>query len=84
MEMRHNAATGIVLDIVNALRASGYTSLDRQAKALGLPRATAWTIIKKKHKIGRLSKKTVYRILTCPETPPAVRSVVERYLADHS
>ena len=83
MDMRHNAATGMILDIVNALRESGYTSLDRQAKALGLPRATAWTIVKNKHKVGRLSKKTVQRILACPEAPPAVRSVVQRYLTDN-
>ena len=41
--------------IADALVAAGYTSLDKQAKALGIHRATAWTIIKKKHKLGRLS-----------------------------
>ena len=33
-------------DIADALMADGYTSLDAQAKALGIHRATAWTIIK--------------------------------------
>jgi hypothetical protein len=68
-------------DICRALRTAGYTSLDRQAKALGLHRSTAWTIVRNKHKVGHLSKKTVTRILENPETPPAVRLVVQRHLA---
>ena len=67
--------------ISKALIASGYISLDEQAKALGVHRNTAWTIIKKKHKLGRLSAKTIDRILTNPGTPPAVRAVVQQYLA---
>jgi hypothetical protein len=51
------------------------TSLDEQAKALGLGRSTAWTITKNKHKLGRLSAKTIDRILSNPQTPPAVRVV---------
>jgi hypothetical protein len=68
--------------IAEALRSSGYRSLDQQANALGLHRATTWTIIRNKHKIGRLSKKTTNRILTNPKTPRAVRVVVRRYLAE--
>jgi len=65
--------------ISEALIASGYTSLDEQAEALGLHRSTAWTIINKKHKLGRLSAKTIDRILTNPQTPAAVRAVVQQY-----
>jgi hypothetical protein len=68
--------------IAHALRSAGYTSLDRQAKALGLHRSTAWTIVANQHKAGRLSKKTVTRILENPETPHAVRVVVQRYLSE--
>ena len=71
----------IIDGIAQALRSCGYKSLDQQAKALGLNRATTWTIIKNKHKVGRLSKKTIGRILTHPETPPAIRVVVNDYLA---
>src|SRR5262245_21749986 len=67
--------------ISEALIASGYTSLDEQAKALGLHRATTWTIIKKRHKLGRLSAKTIDRILSNPKTPAAVRTVVQQYAA---
>jgi hypothetical protein len=71
-----------VQQISEALIASGHTSLDEQAKALGIHRSTAWTIIKKKHKLGRLSAKTTSRILANPETPPTVRAVVLRYLTE--
>lgn len=70
--------------ISEALIASGYTSLDKQAKALGVHRSTAWVIIKNKHKLGRLSAKTAYRILNNPQTPPAVRTIVEQYMTKRS
>jgi hypothetical protein len=60
------------------------TKLDQQAKALGVHRSTAWTIIKTRHKLGRLSAKTTQRILANPDTPPSVRSVIQKYLAERS
>ena len=69
-------------DIAGALVAAGYTCLDKQAKALGIHRATAWTIIKKKHKLGRLNGDTVNRMLANRELPPSVRIVIEQYLAE--
>ena len=65
--------------ISEALIASGFISLDHQAKALGLGRSTAWMIIKNKHKLGRLSAKTIKRILENRETPPRVRTIIEGY-----
>ena len=70
--------------ISEALIGSGYTSLGQQAKALGIHRSTAWTIVKTKHKLGRLSDKTTKAILSNPELPPSVRSVVQKYLAERS
>ena len=69
-------------DISNALIASGYTRLDEQAKALGLNRSTAWTIVKSKHKLGRLHTKTITRILANPDTPATVRTVMRQYMAE--
>ena len=66
--------------ISQALISSGYTSLDEQAKALGVHRSTAWTIITGKHKVGRLSAKTIDRILSNPQTPPPVRMVIQQYV----
>lgn len=71
-------------EITDALVLSGYTSLDEQAKALGLHRATVWTIRKNKHKLGRLSAKTIERIITNATTPPSVRAVVKEYIAETS
>jgi len=48
--MRQNRNYAIRLqDISAALIACGYTKLDQQAKALGVHRSTAWTIMKTKH-----------------------------------
>ena len=66
--------------IAEALVAEGYTSLDKQAKALGLNRATAWTIIKKRHKLGCLNTKTAQLILANPDTPPSVRAIIQKAL----
>jgi hypothetical protein len=70
--------------IRDALVQSGYTKLDKQAKALGVHRSTAWTIVNTRHKLGRLSAKTTQRILANPNSPPAVRAVIEKYLAERS
>jgi hypothetical protein len=69
-----------IQEIVNALVAAGYLSLDKQAKALGVHRSTAWTIIGARNKLGRLNAKTIGRILANSETPETVRTLVLRYL----
>ena len=70
--------------IAEALIASGYTSLDAQAKALGIHRSTAWTIVRAKHKLGRLSGKISGRMLANPRLPSRVRTAVKQYLAEKS
>jgi hypothetical protein len=80
-DARRNYAAGIQ-QIREALITSGYTKLDQQAKALGIHRATAWTILKGKHKLGRLNTPTVERILANPDTPPSVRALVQQYIAE--
>jgi hypothetical protein len=69
--------------IAAALVASGYTCLDSQAKALGLHRSTTWTIVKNKHKLGRLNRQTAQRILANPDTPPSVRAIIQQALAEN-
>jgi hypothetical protein len=71
-----------VQDVADALIGAGYRSLDEQAKALGIHRATAWTIIKTKHKLGHLNAKTTERILANPELPLCIRDVLQRYAAE--
>jgi len=81
-KLRAGRRTVPVEPIVNALLAAGYSSLDNQAKALGVHRATAWTIIKNKHKLGRLNQATVSRILANSGTPHSVRLIVEQCLKE--
>ena len=71
-------------DIGDALVAAGYTSLDEQAKALGVTRSTARNIVNGKNKLERLARKTTKRILADPETPPSVRAIIRQYLAERS
>jgi len=71
-------------DIGDALVAAGYTSLDEQAKALGVTRSTAWNIVNGKNKLDRLARKTTKRILANPNTPPSVRAIIQQYLAERS
>ena len=70
--------------IADALVAEGCVALDKQAKALGVHRSTAWTIMRTKHKLDRLSLKTTNRMLASPELPPSVRLVVLRYVTERS
>jgi hypothetical protein len=71
-----------IQQIREALITSGYRTLDRQAKALGIHRATAWTIIKTKHKVGRLNAPTAKRMLANPQLPPSVRMLLLRYVTE--
>ena len=82
-QRRYKCSTNIQ-HIAEALIAEGYRSLDEQAKALGVHRSTAWTIVKTKHKLGRLSRKTTNSMLANPELPRSVRIVVLQYLTERS
>ena len=66
--------------IAEALIEAGYTSLDEQAEALGLSRSTAWTIVKTKHKLGRLNTRTTRCILANPKTPVSIRAIIHSIL----
>ena len=79
---RRRKYTTHIEDIADALVAAGYTTLDKQAKALGIHRATAWTIIKNRHKLDRLNTNTTKRILANRELPQCVRDVLQRYVAE--
>lgn len=77
-----NGRKNKIQDIIDALTSSGYRSLDDQARALGLHRATVWTIRKNRHKLGRLSAKTIERIIANPDTPPLVLAAIQEYLCE--
>ena len=58
MKARQN---GKIKEIGDALRATGYVTIDSQAKVLGLSRSTAWTLLRADHKTSGLSSAIVDR-----------------------
>jgi hypothetical protein len=73
-----------IKELYKVLIATGFRSLDEQAKALGLSRSTTWTIIKASHKNSGLSASVINRILAKPQLPPLVRATVVEYVEDKS
>jgi hypothetical protein len=69
-------------ELRQALIAEGYHSLDQQARALGLARSTAWSILKANHKSSGLSAAIINRMLAAPDLPPRVRLKIYEYLAE--
>jgi len=63
--------------IADVLIERGHTTLDDQARALGLPRSTTWTIVKAKHKAGRLQQKVRARMLAHRDLPEEVRILLQ-------
>ena len=59
--------------------ATGFVSLDAQAKVLGLPRSTAWTILSAEHKSTGISAKIICRMLSSERLPPLVRAKIMEY-----
>jgi hypothetical protein len=52
-----------IRELGQALIDAGLRTLDAQADALGLPRSTAWTIVKTCHKTSGLSAGSIERML---------------------
>src|ERR1700736_7080805 len=62
----------------------GLRSLDDQANALGLPRSTAWTILKTCHKSYGLSAAVIERMLRSSKLPPRARTILVEYVEEKS
>jgi hypothetical protein len=65
-----------------ALRSAGLIRLDKQARALGLPRSTTWKILKGDHKASGLSAMVISRMLSAPRLPPVVRTKILEYVRE--
>ena len=65
-----------------ALEADGFIGLDAQARALGLSRSTAWTILSGSHKSSGLSARTLNRMLAAPLLGERARAKILEYLAE--
>jgi hypothetical protein len=69
-------------EIAAALKADGFIGLDAQARALGLSRSTAWTIISGSHKSSGLSARTLNRMLASPLLGKRARATILGYIAE--
>src|SRR5262245_7880165 len=65
-----------IRELAEAVEAAGFLTLDEQAKVLGVPRSTAWTIRRASHKASGLSASIINRMLAAPELPLMVRAKI--------
>jgi hypothetical protein len=71
-----------IRELAEAVEAAGFLTLDEQAKVLGVPRSTAWTIRKASHKASGLSASIINRMLAAPELPLMVRAKILEYIQE--
>jgi hypothetical protein len=69
-----------IRNIRDALVASGCDTVDKQAAALGLPRSTTWSILRRNHKKSGLSATLLTRILKSARLPALVRARIIEYI----
>ena len=71
-----------IRELAEAVEAAGFFTLDEQAKVLGVPRSTAWTIRRASHKASGLSASIINRMLAAPELPLMVRAKILEYIQE--
>jgi hypothetical protein len=71
-----------IREIGEALKSAGYRHIDSQAEALGLPRSTAWTIVRGSYKHSGLTASVVHQMLKSKKLPEPVRSKIIEYVAE--
>src|SRR6202047_5154304 len=72
-----------IRELGQALIDAGLRTLDAQTDALGLPRSTAWTILKTCHKTSGLSAAIIERMLAS-KLPPRARATIVEYVDEKS
>ena len=73
-----------IREIGEALISTGFVSLDAQAKILGLPRSTAWTILAAEHKGTGISARTMCRMLSSAQLPALARVKIMEYAEERA
>jgi hypothetical protein len=68
-----------IQEIKAALCEAGHTSLDQQARVLGVCRSTTWAILQAHHKSTGLTAVVINRMLQAPKLPSAVRGKILQY-----
>ena len=73
-----------IREIGAALVTSGFSTLDDQAKVLGLSRSTVWALLRADHKSSGLSAAVINRMLSAPQLPVLVRAKILEYIEEKS
>jgi hypothetical protein len=68
-----------IRELAEAVKSAGFLALDEQAKALGLPRSTAWTIRRATHKASGLSPRRSCQRLPEPRSSNTSRKKLPDY-----
>jgi hypothetical protein len=63
-----------IRELAETVEAASFLTLDEQAKILGHPRSTVWTIRRGSHKATGLSASIINRMLAAPTLPLLVRA----------
>ena len=71
-----------IRELAKAVESAGFLTLDEQARALGVPRSTAWTIRRASHKASGLTASIINRMLGAPQLPPLARSKIVEYVEE--
>jgi DNA-binding CsgD family transcriptional regulator len=71
-----------IREFESALIKAGHTTLDQQARVLGLSRATTWTLLKGGHKSSGLSATIINRMLETPYLPSLVQAKIIEYVQE--
>jgi len=81
MEMKGRQSSKI-RELAEAVVSAGFLTLDEQAKLLGVPRSTAWTIRRASHKASGLSTSIINRMLAAPKVPAPIRTKILEYVEE--
>ena len=69
-----------IRELASAL--AGLVTLGEQARALGLSRSSAWTVLKANHKASGLAAGTINQMLSSPALPPRARATILTYIEE--
>ena len=71
-----------IKELWETVRTAGFLTVDEQAKALGLPRSTAWTLRRANHKASGLSASIINQMLSTPHLPALARAKILEYVQE--
>src|SRR6476661_5218124 len=80
-EMKSKQCTRIG-ELREALLASGFYTLDEQARALGIGRSTTWVLLRAGHKSSGISATLINRMWGSPQLPEPVRAKLLQYVEE--